>query len=645
MPVSLTMSKNLQYAKFATTSRLISCLVMETLVSAYYVPANTPQGTPICLLVRPNCSSTQETPSTIRLSDVLAVIPLRGVPILSTETGSCAVLNDIKCPRIDLIDPMDMLSHIYSIQGQEPSTLTISDDNLRNQVYDLLVSVCKPNIQLTAKKLIDAFDAVQLWKQFADDFGVDPKLTEEIGLELNSSIEHQNYAYDNPKSLPTLKSSSIHWEQSVLEGHATHPMHKARKSYPPMPPLIPGKVNLEQPQLRLVAVPVSSLKIRGDFEKLSAPIVNAILSKSEGKSADEMRAAYPNHIFIPIHELQVPNVESKFPEATVLPKENSVTIQSLTSLRSVAVPDILPGLSLKLCLGIKISSALRTITPFSTHFGPGFSYDVVPKLTYDPNVLTVERELSSAVHINADFDIAKHCSCVLREAVEFPVDAEQCPDKVVVCAALVEKIQRPDTDETLLTHVWKLDSEAKRIAFLDRYIDLALQAFLPPCLINGVAFEAHGQNTLARFDKETGELKGFVARDFGGIKVHRETLRKSAGVDIDVLPDSCVVADTLEEVYKLLYHTLIHSHLQRLIRVLDLHYNGVGWELLRKHMSQMIPRDHPMWKVFMETPKVPGKCLVRMKIEELYRDYIYCPVPNVIHYIPQNVEEIAVATA
>ncbi|KAG0172258.1 hypothetical protein DFQ29_008467, partial [Apophysomyces sp. BC1021] len=168
------------------------------------------------------------------------------------------------------------------------------------------------------------------------------------------------------------------------------------------------------------------------------------------------------------------------------------------------------------------------------------------------------------------------------------------------------------------------------------YIETALQAFLPPCLINGVAFEAHGQNTLARFDKKTGELKGFVIRDFGGIKVHRETLKKSCGAELDVLPDSCVVAETRDESYKLLYHTLIHSHLQRLIRVLDLHYNGKGWELLRGHMSRMIPKDHSMWTVFMESTKVPGKCLVRMKIEELYRDYIYRPVPNVIHYRPQE---------
>lgn len=32
------------------------------------------------------------------------------------------------------------------------------------------------------------------------------------------------YTYDHPKQLPGLQSSTIAWEQSVVEGHATHPV-------------------------------------------------------------------------------------------------------------------------------------------------------------------------------------------------------------------------------------------------------------------------------------------------------------------------------------------------------------------------------------------------------------------------------------
>lgn len=147
-----------------------------------------------------------------------------------------------------------------------------------------------------------------------------------------------------------------------------------------------------------------------------------------------------------------------------------------------------------------------------------------------------------------------------------------------------------------------------------------MQAFVPPLINNGVAFEAHGQNTMVRFNRKTGELKGFVIRDFGGIKAHNETLKRTCGVELDVLPDSTVVAETMEECYKLLYHTLFHSQFHRLIRVLDLHHNGRGWELVRKRFKEAVPEDNPMYTYFMEQQKVPGKCLMRMKLNELYRD-------------------------
>jgi hypothetical protein len=97
-------------------------------------------------------------------------------------------------------------------------------------------------------------------------------------------------------------------------------------------------------------------------------------------------------------------------------------------------------------------------------------------------------------------------------------------------------------------------------------------------------------------------------------------LKKTTGCELDVLPDSCVVAYTEDEVFKLLYHTLFHCQFQRLIRVLDLHYNGVGWNIVNERVAELVPKDHIMRPYFMENERVPGKCLVRMKIDELYRD-------------------------
>jgi siderophore synthetase component len=231
-----------------------------------------------------------------------------------------------------------------------------------------------------------------------------------------------------------------------------------------MPPLNPGSYDLDHPAVRLVGIPRESAILRGEYEELSAPLVNALMDA--GGNHRNIRAQYQNYVFIAIHELQLPNIQEKFKDAVIFSKEHQLNVEALASLRSVARPDILPGLSVKLCLGIKISSALRTVTPFTTYFGPGFSFNVVPKLTYDHEVLAIERELGTITYRHEDSDVAKHCSSVIREALEY--DPKYKDDLFIPCGVLVEKIQRPDTDETLVAHVWNLDTKEKRVEFLDR---------------------------------------------------------------------------------------------------------------------------------------------------------------------------------
>lgn len=74
------------------------------------------------------------------------------------------------------------------------------------------------------------------------------------------------------------------------------------------------------------------------------------------------------------------------------------------------------------------------------------------------------------------------------------------------------------------------------------------------------------------------------------------------------------------QVYKGFYHTVILCHLYRLIRALDLHHSGIGWQIIRRHLSEMIPRDNVLQKLFFEEAKFQIKCFLRMKCDGLYRD-------------------------
>lgn len=82
-----------------------------------------------------------------------------------------------------------------------------------------------------------------------------------------------------------------------------------------------------------------------------------------------------------------------------------------------------------------------------------------------------------------------------------------------------------------------------------RFVSILFKAFLPPVFVNGFSFEAHLQNVLARFDSKSGELVGFVVRDFGGIKHHQDTLFESIGERVDVLEESFTEAKDFPEVW------------------------------------------------------------------------------------------------
>jgi siderophore synthetase component len=67
-------------------------------------------------------------------------------------------------------------------------------------------------------------DPLVLWEKFALSIDLDPAMRSEISDELASSIRWQAYSYDHPPNAPTLLSPSIDWEQSIVEGHPTHPV-------------------------------------------------------------------------------------------------------------------------------------------------------------------------------------------------------------------------------------------------------------------------------------------------------------------------------------------------------------------------------------------------------------------------------------
>jgi hypothetical protein len=119
-------------------------------------------------------------------------------------------------------DPMSFL------RGFESACAHFS---LRVQLHhgDLLAAIRQvfsmPGWSFPKSTIIKALkDPLILWNQYATRISLDPVTRYDISDELANSLGWQAYSYDHPASAPTLLSPSIDWEQSIIEGHPTHPV-------------------------------------------------------------------------------------------------------------------------------------------------------------------------------------------------------------------------------------------------------------------------------------------------------------------------------------------------------------------------------------------------------------------------------------
>jgi len=173
-----------------------------------------------------------------------------------------------------------------------------------------------------------------------------------------------------------------------------------------------------------------------------------------------------------------------------------------------------------------------------------------------------------------------------------------------------------------------------------RYTRILLAALIPLLIINGLAFEAHPQNTLVRISVSPGakpRVLGFVMRDLGGIRVHPPTLLSSTNTPQEAfqyLPNHVIVTKTREAAAARLYNTLVQNHLQRLARVLGLHYSGEAWCVVREYLEREITRQgengrwlHNFW-MHERASEVEGKCLLKMKLVGSYREVSIFYLPS-----------------
>ncbi|RHZ55280.1 hypothetical protein Glove_417g64 [Diversispora epigaea] len=620
-------------ANFATGSRLLSCAINEELVEAIYIPYNNNSSAAlneknsavgVVFVLSPNFNKFYNINGINEISEIsdendnsnIFVIRVNHKPLFSSLTTHENDENKKEMMRINHINPWDILPSIFQIQIPLNHTFLYKS----NDILNISNSYCYPflnNLMDSEEKKV-VVGPLEIWDILAKWLNLPKDLVEFFASELESSVKYQEYSYKNSKPIPSFNSTSVEWEQSLIESHPFHPLHKSRKAIPPLPDIEPGTYDFENPLIRFVSVSRDKVNILGSFEKKLLDLINIMSPKPNILSVDD------NKILIPIHELQLPMIKEKFSYVEILPEKYSIRAKSFANLRTVIFPN-LPKRSFKLPLAMRLTSAIRTISPWSAYLGTAL-LPILEKLIVNKNILRITYEKSCVISKEQDFDVAKHLACIMRED---GVDDRDESEKVILGASLVE---RDENGSSVLEKVWNLDTEQKRIDFLDRYIKILFEAFLPPVIYNGFTFEPHLQNTRVRFNSKDRLLIGFIIRDYGGIRFHQETLFNTVGMRVEIIPGNSYESKDLYDVYDKLYHALIYNHVRLIVCSIHLNHSGIGWEIVRKHLSNIIPADHLLRKLWLEKTTSEGKCFLRMKFEGKFRDYIYRPIPNFILY-------------
>jgi hypothetical protein len=91
------------------------------------------------------------------------------------------------------------------------------------------------------------------------------------------------------------------------------------------------------PRIRFVRVPRTSLDLLGPFESTMRALAEEAAEKSGRHLPDD-----PSSVLMPVHELQVPNIASKFHDVEILHPDISLQAFAQSSIRFVnhAVPCI-----------------------------------------------------------------------------------------------------------------------------------------------------------------------------------------------------------------------------------------------------------------------------------------------------------------
>ncbi|MCU1748330.1 IucA/IucC family protein [Pseudomonas sp. 6D_7.1_Bac1] len=288
----------------------------------------------------------------------------------------------------------------------------------------------------------------------------------------------------------------------------------------------------------------------------------------------------------------------------------------------------------KLPVALRLTSVQRTLSPRSARMGPRVSGLVLRMLEREPQIRAVLNIVPERIGVHyapqpADDERSRHLAVLYRDN---PSSLLQPGEMAVPVGSL---FALDEHGQPLLRQWVRLaqggDSRPDLLRFFRDYLSIAVPGLLGLYLLYGVAFEAHQQNSFMVMSAE-GQLSRLMVRDFGDIRIHRQTLHRQ-GLDLQLHDPQMTLYDDADFVRDKLLHTTFMCHLGELTLLCARHWKvpeDTLWNELASHVSDCFdnlrervePQRWANERSALLEQDWPAKSFVRMRLLDSALDIV-----------------------
>jgi siderophore synthetase component len=379
---------------------------------------------------------------------------------------------------------------------------------------------------------------------------------------------------------PTFSPLAL-FEQAVVDGHPLHPCARIRGGMTTQELFSYAPEWADEVAVGVVAVAASSFTQSSCGREGITALLRRWHPAAANTAETYLRGARrdpASYELLPVHPWQLRRtVADRYANALadarilVIPHAR-VRARPLLSLRTLAPSMDRRAAHMKTAVDIRLTTALRIVSPATAHNGPVMSRLLAEICRREHGFggrFVVLVEFASASYRPAPgepADNAASLAAIVRESPECHTDDGEVALPAGALAARSPLTGQPlladALDELAATHRLPLDDAAAH--FLSRYCDCVLPALFALLSRWGIALEPHGQNAVVVL--RGGLPVRLLYRDFGGIRVSQARLtHRSLRTPLLV---GAVLAEDEDELRTKLFFPLIDTNLTQVVAAL-----------------------------------------------------------------------------